>query len=223
MLDTVASLARRCLVVVISDFIGTGEWQRPLIRLAHRNDVVALRVVDRADDALPEVGLIVVEDAETGEQLLVDSADPWFRAQLPRRGRRARGRTPVRHASGRGAAAPRRHRAAISSRRCCAVITAHPAGRRTVSLTYPPLLLVGGLLVAAALIVGVVLAGPAPIRGPRRGRGRGRPAGATARSGCGSSWVGSSCWRLPWPGRPLRCRSAAAPARSSWRWTCPTA
>ena len=82
MLDTVASLARRCLVVVISDFIGTGDWRRPLIRLAHRNDVVALRVVDRADDALPEVGLIVVEDAETGEQLLVDSADPWFRAKF---------------------------------------------------------------------------------------------------------------------------------------------
>jgi uncharacterized protein (DUF58 family) len=82
MLDTVASLARRCLVVVISDFIGTGEWQRPLIRLAHRNDVVALRVVDGADEALPEVGLIVVEDAETGEQLLVDSADPWFRARF---------------------------------------------------------------------------------------------------------------------------------------------
>ncbi len=82
MLDTVASLARRCLVVVISDFIGTGDWQRPLIRLAHRNDVVALRVVDRADDAIPEVGLIVVEDAETGEQLLVDSADPLFRASF---------------------------------------------------------------------------------------------------------------------------------------------
>jgi uncharacterized protein (DUF58 family) len=82
MLDTVASLARRCLVVVISDFIGTGEWQRPLIRLAHRNDVVALRVVDGADDALPAIGLIVVEDAETGEQLLVDSADPWFRARF---------------------------------------------------------------------------------------------------------------------------------------------
>ena len=109
MLNTVASLARRCLVVVISDLIGTGEWQRPLVRLAHRNDVVALRVVDRADDALPEVGLIVVEDAETGEQLLVDSADPWFRAQIPRRGRRARGRTSLRHAPGRGAAAPRRH------------------------------------------------------------------------------------------------------------------
>ena len=82
MLDTVASLARRCLVAVISDFIGTGEWQRPLLRLAHRNDVVALWVVDPADEALPEVGQIVVEDAETGEQLLVDSADPWFRAQF---------------------------------------------------------------------------------------------------------------------------------------------
>ena len=82
MLDTVASMARRCLVVVISDFIGTGDWQRPLIRLAHRNDVVALRIIDGADDALPEVGLIVVEDAETGEQLLVDSADPLFRVRF---------------------------------------------------------------------------------------------------------------------------------------------
>ena len=79
MLETVTTLARRCLVLVISDFIGTGEWQRPLIRLAHRNEVVALRVVDATDDALPEVGLIVVHDAETGEQVLVDSADPMFR------------------------------------------------------------------------------------------------------------------------------------------------
>ena len=83
MLDAVAALARRRgLVVVISDFIGTGDWERPLLRLAHRNEVVALRVVDAADDALPEVGLIVVEDAETGEQLLVDSGDPLFRARF---------------------------------------------------------------------------------------------------------------------------------------------
>ena len=82
MLEAVSVLARRALVVWISDFIGTGEWQRPLIRLAHRNEVVALRVVDGADDAIPEVGLIVVEDAETGEQVLVDSGDPWFRARF---------------------------------------------------------------------------------------------------------------------------------------------
>ena len=82
MLDAVASLARRNLVVLVSDFIGTGDWERPMVRLAHRNEVVALRVVDAADDALPEVGLVVVEDAETGEQVLVDSGDPWFRARF---------------------------------------------------------------------------------------------------------------------------------------------
>ena len=82
MLGAAAGLARRSLVVVVSDFIGTGAWERPLVRLAHRNEVVALRVVDAADDALPEVGLVVVEDAETGEQLLVDSGDPWFRARF---------------------------------------------------------------------------------------------------------------------------------------------
>lgn len=82
MLRAVAPLARRALVVVVSDLIGTGDWERPLMQLAHRNEVVALRVVDAADDALPEVGLVVVEDAETGEQVLVDSGDPWFRARF---------------------------------------------------------------------------------------------------------------------------------------------
>ncbi|MBL7495110.1 DUF58 domain-containing protein [Frankia sp. CNm7] len=83
MLADAARLARRrSLVVVISDFIGTGDWDRPLLRLAHRHDVVALRVVDAADDDLPEAGLVLVEDAETGEQLLVDSSDPLLRARL---------------------------------------------------------------------------------------------------------------------------------------------
>ena len=83
MLDAAWSVARRrSLVVVVSDFIGTGGWDRPLLRLAHRHDVVALRVVDAADDHLPEAGLLVVEDAETGEQLLVDSGDPLFRSRL---------------------------------------------------------------------------------------------------------------------------------------------
>ena len=83
MLDAVASLARRrSLIVIVSDFIGTGEWDKPLLRLVHRHDVVALRVVDAADDDLPEAGLLVVEDAETGEQLLVDSGDPLFRSRF---------------------------------------------------------------------------------------------------------------------------------------------
>ena len=83
MLDAVAKLARRrSLIIVISDFIGDGDWERSLLRLGPRHEVVALRVVDAADDVLPEAGLVVVEDAETGEQLVVDSGDPLLRARL---------------------------------------------------------------------------------------------------------------------------------------------
>ncbi|MEV3984838.1 DUF58 domain-containing protein [Nonomuraea sp. NPDC049758] len=83
MLDAAGRLARRrALVVVLSDFIGEGDWERSLQRLARRHEVVALRIVDAADDALPEAGLIVVEDAETGEQLVVDSADPLLRVRF---------------------------------------------------------------------------------------------------------------------------------------------
>jgi uncharacterized protein (DUF58 family) len=83
MLDAVDKLARRrALIVVISDFIGDGDWGRSLLRLVPRHEVVALRVIDAADDELPDVGLVVIEDAETGEQLVVDSGDPLLRARL---------------------------------------------------------------------------------------------------------------------------------------------
>jgi uncharacterized protein (DUF58 family) len=83
MLDAAAKLARRrALIVVISDFIGDGDWGRSLLRLTPRHEVVALRVTDAADDELPDVGLVVVEDAETGEQLVIDSGDPLLRTRL---------------------------------------------------------------------------------------------------------------------------------------------
>jgi uncharacterized protein (DUF58 family) len=83
MLDAAARLARRrSLIVAVSDFIGTGDWERSLLRLTPRHEVAALRVIDAADDDLPDAGLIVVEDAETGEQLIVDSGDPVLRARF---------------------------------------------------------------------------------------------------------------------------------------------
>jgi len=83
MLDTAGRLARRrALIIVISDFIGDGDWERSLLRLAPRHEVVALRVTDAGDDGLPDAGLVVVEDAETGEQLIIDSGDPLLRARL---------------------------------------------------------------------------------------------------------------------------------------------
>ena len=83
MLDAAGRLARRrALILVLSDFIGEGDWERSLQRLARRHEVVALRIVDAADDVLPDAGLIVVEDAETGEQLVVDSGDPLLRGRF---------------------------------------------------------------------------------------------------------------------------------------------
>ncbi|HEY6133007.1 MAG TPA: DUF58 domain-containing protein [Rubrivivax sp.] len=73
------TIKRRSLVFVVSDFISTPGWPDALARLAQRHEVVAVRLFDPLEMALPEIGLVTVEDAETGEQLFVDSADPAFR------------------------------------------------------------------------------------------------------------------------------------------------
>jgi uncharacterized protein (DUF58 family) len=73
---------RRSLVFVVSDFIGDPGWDRPLGMLTHRHEVVAVRIVDPAELNLPDVGLVLLEDAETGEQVLVDTSDPLLRHRL---------------------------------------------------------------------------------------------------------------------------------------------
>ena len=77
-----ANARRRGLVFVVSDFIGELDWEAALTRLALRHEVVAIRVVDPAELDLPDLGLVLVEDAETGEQLLADTSDPLFRRRL---------------------------------------------------------------------------------------------------------------------------------------------
>jgi uncharacterized protein (DUF58 family) len=83
MLRLAATTARRrCLVFVISDFIGDVDWEPALTRLSHQHEVIALRVVHPLELDLPDLGLILIEDAETGEQLLADTSDPLFRQRL---------------------------------------------------------------------------------------------------------------------------------------------
>ncbi len=76
-----ALIRRRSLVFVVSDFISAPGWEDALGRLAQRHDVVAVRLLDPAEMALPDVGLVTLQDAETGEQLFVDAGDPGFRAR----------------------------------------------------------------------------------------------------------------------------------------------
>ncbi len=72
-------MTRRSLVFVVSDFISQPGWQDALARLARRHEVVAVRLWDPMEMELPDVGLVTVEDSETGEQLFIDASDPNFR------------------------------------------------------------------------------------------------------------------------------------------------
>ncbi|MDX1416855.1 MAG: DUF58 domain-containing protein [Candidatus Promineifilaceae bacterium] len=73
---------RRSLVFVISDFISAEGWERPLALLNRRHELLGIRLYDPREVELPDAGLIVVEDAETNEQLFVDTSDPQFRRRF---------------------------------------------------------------------------------------------------------------------------------------------
>lgn len=77
-----SSIRRRSLVFVISDFISEPGWERPLALLAQRHEVIALRIVDPAESELPDQGVMVMQDAETGEQMFIDTSDSAFRARF---------------------------------------------------------------------------------------------------------------------------------------------
>jgi len=78
------TLRQRSTVFVVSDFISEPGWEKPLGELARRHDVVAVRLLDPLELNLPNLGLIPIRDAETGEQLLVDTSDPGFRQRFTR-------------------------------------------------------------------------------------------------------------------------------------------
>jgi len=59
---------RRGLAVVVSDFLGTTDWQRPLRALSARHSLIAIEIVDPRDIDLPDVGTVVLADPETGRQ-----------------------------------------------------------------------------------------------------------------------------------------------------------
>lgn len=75
-------MRRRSLVFVVSDFISTPGWAQPLAHLAQRHEMLAVRLYDRLEMELPDMGLLVVQDAETGEQMFVDTHDGGFRKRF---------------------------------------------------------------------------------------------------------------------------------------------
>jgi uncharacterized protein (DUF58 family) len=86
-------LRRRAVIVILSDFLagpaGLEQARTELLALAHRHDVVAIRLGDRLDRELPPVGLLTLEDAETGEVVEVDTGSASNRARLEALARQA--------------------------------------------------------------------------------------------------------------------------------------
>jgi uncharacterized protein (DUF58 family) len=75
-------IRRRSVVFVVSDFISTPGWGPRLATLARRHEIVAVRLADPLERELPDLGLVVLQDAETGEQMLVDTHDRAFRRRF---------------------------------------------------------------------------------------------------------------------------------------------
>ncbi len=71
-------LNRRAVVFVVSDF-ATGDFEKPIKALMRKHDGVAITVWDPREREMPDVGFIELEDAETGEIILVDTGDEEFR------------------------------------------------------------------------------------------------------------------------------------------------
>jgi uncharacterized protein (DUF58 family) len=76
------TVKRRSLIFLVSDFISAPGWERPLSLLNRRHEVVAVRLSDPREVDLPDIGPLIMEDAETGEQLYVDTHDAAFRRRF---------------------------------------------------------------------------------------------------------------------------------------------
>lgn len=74
-------IKRRCTAFLLSDFIDEKDFRQALTIANRKHDVVAVQVYDRRVAELPDVGLMQVHDAETGEEMLIDTSSKKVRNQ----------------------------------------------------------------------------------------------------------------------------------------------
>ena len=82
------SIKRRSLILLVSDFICLPGWDRAMDSLNRKHDVMAVRLSDPREADLPDVGVVLVEDSETGAQMSVDTSDRGFRRRFHEAARR---------------------------------------------------------------------------------------------------------------------------------------
>lgn len=76
---------RKAVVFLVSDFLGSGDYGRMLRAAAHHHDMICVPVSDPAESELPDVGLVELEDPESGELLLVDTSSERLRRDFAER------------------------------------------------------------------------------------------------------------------------------------------
>ena len=76
------TIKRRSLIFVLSDFIAQPGWEKAISLLNRRHEVLAIHLWDPREAELPDVGPVIMEDPETGEQMYVDTHDRGFRQRF---------------------------------------------------------------------------------------------------------------------------------------------
>ena len=76
------TIKRRSTIFIVSDFVSAPGWERALGQLAQRHEVTAVRLFDPLEMDLPDIGLVTMKDAETGEQIVVDTHNKRFRERF---------------------------------------------------------------------------------------------------------------------------------------------
>ena len=76
------SIKRSSLIFVVSDFICLPGWDGAMDRLNRKHELLAVRLWDPREVDLPDIGVVLLEDSETGDQLSVDTSDRGFRRRF---------------------------------------------------------------------------------------------------------------------------------------------
>lgn len=84
-------VSKRCVVFLVSDFLET-DFERSLRIVGQKHDVIAVSITDPVEIKMPDVGLLELEDAETGELIEIDTSSLGFRKKYESLGAEQRGK-----------------------------------------------------------------------------------------------------------------------------------
>lgn len=74
-------IGKRSICFILSDFIST-SFKKPLKIASRKHDVVALKLIDKREEIIPNIGLVPIEDAESGKKIIIDTSSKFFISKL---------------------------------------------------------------------------------------------------------------------------------------------